>query len=440
MVIFVIFRVLMSVHHMSITTASSGNSQDTGYKTGPGPTSSTPRTGQEGEKEKVEMEAREKLKEELLRQYEAGQLGPPHQSGRLTSVPRQIPTIEENRAHVARMSSLTVSRPTPSSYLPDLTRPPPGYCRLQPPPIQLYHHQSHPLQLPAYSYEENLVTRILQSLVTSVPLQPAPAELPPPVTPGPLDKVLNWNTKHELSSLSHRSRSHPRSFSRERLSQTPLRSRRSPSYWSAEYKRHRRSVSRGRERRESSERSRPRHRYHHSKRDRDREDCDRRDRRDYRKDCDRRDHVHRDDGRDPDRRDVRKGHDRRDERSRRDRVKRSVDSRSRDWSPGTRYYASPERDRGYKRARSHDSSPEQQHSSLKRQRGYPERKIQLSPRRSDQSVRDVINSEKDSRPSYTEPKPCPPKKKVKDRLGPKPSAITEIFNMDRSLGKPAYNS
>merc|ERR1719495_1308119 len=134
---------------MSITTASSGNSQDTGYKTGPGLTSSTPRTGQEGEsgqgeKEKVEMEAREKLKEELLRQYEAGQLGPPHhQSARLTSVPRQIPTIEENRAHVKRMSTLTVSRPTPSSYLPDLTRPPPGYCRLQPPPIQLYHHQSH---------------------------------------------------------------------------------------------------------------------------------------------------------------------------------------------------------------------------------------------------------------------------------------------------------
>ena len=149
-------------HNVSIATASSGNSQDTagrssGYKTCPGPASSTPRTGQEGEKDKGEMEAREKLKEELLRQYEAGQLGPPqHQSARLTSVPRQIPTIEENRATVKRMSTLAVHRAPPSAaYLPDLTRPPPGYCRLQPPapPIQLYHHQTHPLQLPPYSYE-----------------------------------------------------------------------------------------------------------------------------------------------------------------------------------------------------------------------------------------------------------------------------------------------
>ena len=117
------------------------------------------------------------------------------------------------------------------------------------------------------------MTRLLQTLVSSVPLHPPPplkpvmAELPGPVTPGPLDKVLNWDTKPELAPVSLRSRS-PRSFSREGCSHSPLRSRRSPSYECATYRRHRprRSVSRShsRRRRSGSGRSRHRHRHHHS--------------------------------------------------------------------------------------------------------------------------------------------------------------------------------
>ena len=89
---------------------------------------------------KKKLEEREKLKEELLRQYEAGQLKtqmcslgamsstvPTLLSGN-TNHPRQIPTIEEHRA--ASTSTMvrrtTVSLPRPL-HLPDLSRPPPGY-------------------------------------------------------------------------------------------------------------------------------------------------------------------------------------------------------------------------------------------------------------------------------------------------------------------------
>ena len=175
----------MSLNHdVSMRTACSGNSQDTGggssgYNTGR-LTSSTPRTGtvagtsqeikdtrelQTRELQARELQTRElqreKLKEELLRQYEAGRLGsaglvtPQQESARLTSVPRQIPTIEENRANIKRMSTVTVTRPPTTAYMPDMSRPPPGYCRLQPSVagLQLYQQQAHPLQLPQYSYE-----------------------------------------------------------------------------------------------------------------------------------------------------------------------------------------------------------------------------------------------------------------------------------------------
>ena len=94
-------------------------------------------------KEKMELDAREKLKEELLRQYEA--------LNSSQSAPRQIPTIEENRASsVKRVPVVT----RPPSYFPDVSRPPPGYCALPAqvaPGLQLY-HQAQPLQLP-YNYE-----------------------------------------------------------------------------------------------------------------------------------------------------------------------------------------------------------------------------------------------------------------------------------------------
>ena len=100
-------------------------------------------------KEKMELEAREKLKEELLRQYEA--LNPGVVGSHSQQAPRQIPTIEENRASSVARVQVVARAP---SYFPDVSRPPPGYCGLPPqvpPGLQLY-HQAQPLQLP-YNYE-----------------------------------------------------------------------------------------------------------------------------------------------------------------------------------------------------------------------------------------------------------------------------------------------
>ena len=85
---------------------------------------------------------REKLKEELLRQYEAGQLkasvtgghhGPTILSGN-SNRPRQIPTIEEYRQNAAIAGVVQFRKPVaisaslPASvHFPDLSRPPPGY-------------------------------------------------------------------------------------------------------------------------------------------------------------------------------------------------------------------------------------------------------------------------------------------------------------------------
>ena len=88
---------------------------------------------------KKKLEEREKLKEELLRQYEAGHLKtqmcslgavsstvPTLLSGN-TNHPRQIPTIEEHRAaSTSTMVRRTVSLTRPL-HLPDVSRPPPGY-------------------------------------------------------------------------------------------------------------------------------------------------------------------------------------------------------------------------------------------------------------------------------------------------------------------------
>ena len=294
------------------------------------------------------------------------------------------------------------------------------------------------------------MTRLLQTLVSSVPLQPPPplkpvmAELPGPVTPGPLDKVLNWDTKPELAPVSLRSRS-PRSFSGEGCSHSPLRSRRSPSYECAAYRRHRprRSVSRShsRRRRSGSGRSRHRHRHHHSdqreldhgSRDHDGRHHDHREDRKEVKRAERRKERREDIGEDG--RESRREDRREDGRTEEQKGRKRRDRRD-DWSPRTEYFSSPEMDRGYKRPLSRDST-RQQHVSPKRKRGHERgRKIELSPRRSNQSIRDIINNERDFRPTagLKDPKQSPVKKRVKDRLGPKPGAITEIFNMEESRG------
>ena len=108
----------------------------------------------------------------------------------------------------------------------------------------------------------------------------------------------------------------------------------------------------------------------------------------------------------------------------------------RDWSPLTKYFPSPgremlERDRVYKRTHRRDSRSSCHregyltHSSSKRKRCQEERKI---------------NDERDSRPSQKPVRKLPAKKRVKDRLGTKPAAITEIFNMEPSEGQVVIRS
>ena len=148
----VLLSEVMSVNPTTNLPTTGGGSS--GYNTG-GLTSSSaavssgPGSGGHNTKEKMELEAREKLKEELLRQYEA--LNPGVVGSHSQQAPRQIPTIEENRASSVARVQVVARAP---SYFPDVSRPPPGYCGLPPqvpPGLQLY-HQAQPLQLP-YNYE-----------------------------------------------------------------------------------------------------------------------------------------------------------------------------------------------------------------------------------------------------------------------------------------------
>ena len=59
-----------------------------------------------------------------------------------------------------------------------------------------------------------------------------------------------------------------------------------------------------------------------------------------------------------------------------------------------------------------------------------------SPQRSHKSIRDIINDERDSRPSQKPVRKLPAKKRVKDRLGTKPAAITEIFSLLKVRSSP----
>ena len=141
-------------HNVSISTGSS-QSQETssnGYRTqeeviktsrSPSLSSSVRKPGDMSDM----ASEREKLKEELLRQYEAGQLKPSvnvlsgghHHGPTILSVnsnlPRQIPTIEEYRQTSAiagvvqfrKPVAISATLPTSTLHFPDLSRPPPGY-------------------------------------------------------------------------------------------------------------------------------------------------------------------------------------------------------------------------------------------------------------------------------------------------------------------------
>ena len=127
-------------HNVSVSAASS-QSQETsssGYRT----QEEVIKTSSSGVTMSGMSSEREKLKEELLRQYEAGQLkasvtgghhGPTILSGN-SNRPRQIPTIEEYRQNAAIAGvvqfrkPVAISAPLPTSvHFPDLSRPPPGY-------------------------------------------------------------------------------------------------------------------------------------------------------------------------------------------------------------------------------------------------------------------------------------------------------------------------
>ena len=100
-------------NNVSITPVSSDKSHklnttgggSSGYNTG-GLASSSAVSPRDHTKEKMELDAREKLKEELLRQYEALNPGAvaAHSS---QSAPRQIPTIEDARASSVKRIQVT---------------------------------------------------------------------------------------------------------------------------------------------------------------------------------------------------------------------------------------------------------------------------------------------------------------------------------------------
>merc|ERR1719233_2491530 len=146
------------------------------------------------ERRRKEEGAREKLKEELLRQFEAGQLKvegnlPSHATSSAPSgnQPRFIPTIEEQRDQLQLIPLRHPPTTRPSVPLPDLSRPPPGFSRphVQALPVPLYQPQ------PIYSYEDTIVTRVLQSLMGNRVQQ----QTEPPSGPSQevVDKVLNWD-------------------------------------------------------------------------------------------------------------------------------------------------------------------------------------------------------------------------------------------------------
>ena len=203
------------------------------------------------ERRKEELAAREKLKEELLRQYEAGQLkadkDPNCQTGPTTGdvqkllreykidgerQPRQIPTIEEQRgdraAYVRRSVAVPRQAVSVPRSLPDLSRPPPGYVY----PIRTVQMPFYqPAPQPIYNYEDTIVTRVLQSLMGSRNQhQQSQMELPSLQSQEALSKVLSWDVdggrKGDLSEVSRSSLKEARSFSKEgRKSKSRERSR-----------------------------------------------------------------------------------------------------------------------------------------------------------------------------------------------------------------------
>jgi len=168
--------------------------------------------GKDENEKKLDDDSREKLKEELLRQFEAGQLkteqkvrGRNHAGpsaldiqtllsdykmlGERAPQPRQIPTIEEQREKAALANKHVLLSSRPSAPLPDLSRPPPGYvCPVQVPPYQ-------PVPQPVFRYEDNIVHRVLQSLMGNQVQQQVQVDYQ-----DLLNKARGWDREAELKS------------------------------------------------------------------------------------------------------------------------------------------------------------------------------------------------------------------------------------------------
>ena len=156
-------------HNVSVSAASS-QSQETsssGYRT----QEDVIKTSSSGVTMSGMSSEREKLKEELLRQYEAGQLkasvsgghhAPPTILSGNSNRPRQIPTIEEYRQNAAiagvvqfrKPVAISATLPT-SVHFPDLSRPPPGYIYAGQQPV------APSIQINQANYEVNMTTLMI---------------------------------------------------------------------------------------------------------------------------------------------------------------------------------------------------------------------------------------------------------------------------------------
>merc|ERR1719206_1011838 len=82
--------------------------------------------------------------------------------------------------------NVTVAPTRSNPPLPDLSRPPPGFSRpqLQAVPVPFYQPQA------MYSYEDTIVSRVLQSLIGNRVQQVEPPNGQPQDV---IEKVLNWD-------------------------------------------------------------------------------------------------------------------------------------------------------------------------------------------------------------------------------------------------------
>ena len=388
-------------------------------------------------KRETESVARERLKEELLRQYEAGQIETPEQ-GRgsvvschreesdVTSRARHIPTIQEQRDKFAFYKRRNYMSPSLSYAravsLPDVSRPPPGYIRPVQTvvPVPYYQPQS------TYSYEDTIVSRVLQSLMNS---RSSPNDHFHQINPkakydaGVEDKIMNWKTS--LKGDEKRRPSERKSISRDRDSSISRgssprrnRSKRWKRYSSIDADTSRcRKTCEGDRRKKSKLTSRPVDDYCPMKRKRSSDDLD--SKMSYVRSRSRSivDHCY---SKEISSERIR---DSRNRPTSKERDKYIISRKGRLDSPAV------VRDKDEKRGRIRRSSV--------RRGGSPKGRkiILLSPVRAGKSVREVIMDERDFKGNVVGSPPV--KKRIKDRLGVRSECDVdvEVYNMDNEIGR-----